>query len=539
MYEMSVTGVATSSIFTPALIARLEAVAQLFLTMLARLYGSDTRELSELNYLLRSVGDSELLPRRTAGTDFTNNIEGIIRYAILPVVMNCHHGIVGDRPMPISALTTFDELTHPAHEIMTTVLNVNAHRLIMRNDAAQIQRVASIIMLFTPTNPCALESTIRSRTPMGLTVDFLKREEILSSDIIISTPRSHDIILTPGTIETTMKADGSLRGTMGCSIQSVSNMMSGGAVIAACAFPNTNASSMSSNPNSTPTISLDSITRCGAVGGLRDTVGEMMVNAQLGIKNAAVIVEQLGRSETRRVSYVNSPRPLDEYVGIVRPSCTPTNLPVPYTGIPRHEAVRLTGSDDMPFIRFHNSQTPFTNPYMRNLVGMYYQMYLTPNAQIGDAETGIHMTTMSRGSSPISLCATTLTLEEAMNLNSATVSMLSECEKASVFNYYRRDSTAEEIKLDYLPYSNSIPETRFTDLAVASRFGFSVPYTHRTDDMVGETQGNSITATVQRDRDPRYASEGYVTYGVEPLSHEVISSYSVPLDVANRLVGRH
>ena len=221
----------------------------------------------------------------------------------------------------------------------------------------------------------------------------------------------------------------------------------------------------------------------------------------------------------------------EEYVGFLRPTTDPTHEPVAYTGIPRHEAVPLYGSQDWSFTVYHESSTKHINMYMRNLVGVYNQMYTVDNSLIGDPSNPYRISTLCRTSPSLSVCDTTLLLEEAMDLNNVEMAALDSSEVSALSNYHYRHTKAESAILENVPRFTRT-DSKFTRLAIASRFGYSVPYTHRTEDMPSTAQGACSTTGAPTDfsRQERKGipPNGCILAGEWPMAHEIVSPYTMP-----------
>ena len=274
----------------------IKTIANTIHRMAQRLYKTDNvrRPLSMITYLsdVSDMSTSELHVEH----DYEFPFQGIIMACIVPVIMGCSFESVDKTHIKIKEsvdiFKILDSLTLPPG-LVTDELCSNIYSIATRTDVSMFQRILSIYMEFTATTPIAIESTLRSRTHLGFTIDFMKRECIHSADVIVTTPLSHDIIVSPGKTTADLLADKSVRGKMSCTIQSVSNMLSGGSVIASCAYPNTNAASVCMVSDQKPLISLDSITRCGVNGSFADTITYLTDNEKMGPKNVQCILDRV------------------------------------------------------------------------------------------------------------------------------------------------------------------------------------------------------------------------------------------------------
>lgn len=461
--------------------------------------------------------------------------ELIFKFAMVPVLTTMRFKYEGksiQRATDMGNMFTFYDTLKP-HEgdrVMNKVMNYNVFRLATAQHVSVLQRIAAIIQMFTYITPYAIHVTIETGTHLGFAVDFLRLQSVYSDTMILTTPHSHDMIVTGGDVRVDVCGDGAVRTNISCNMQTINNMVSGGGVAAMRANPNPQAASMASRSNGRPTISIDTISR--SKEGRLSTIMSKMENAKMPEIDRRTIEGQLKAQEYVRISRAQkgiSYRREDEFVALLRPVHEPTHHPEPFMGRPRHLAVPLPGTIDEPFVRFCSSAIPTKNPYCSELDSLYQLLYRHNHTLVGPRDDAFRTTTLCHPiNSAHPVCSTTLVLEQMFHMDSGTheMSLLPPTESAALTNFCAAKSRLPNMRLDHVPYAGTQTPSELGEFDVAVRFGLSLPYTHMTDNRVSGERA-------------QFHPEGNTVVGDTPVSHLVISPFSVPHEMRDPYVANN
>lgn len=151
--------------------------------------------------------------------------------------------------------------------------SANLYEIALSSEIPMILRAATMLMMTVSLTPFAMKESLQSLVHPGFSVDFLKKEQFYSDDIMYTKPRSMDMIVCPGPFKMEKDAGGSIECEIPVQIRTTSNTYAGAAVIATCAFPNTKGGSLATTDDGRPRIAIDYITRSkfGSVGEWAET----------------------------------------------------------------------------------------------------------------------------------------------------------------------------------------------------------------------------------------------------------------------------
>jgi hypothetical protein len=356
-------------------------------------------------------------------------------------------------------------------------------------DIFLLQRMMTLLANSLKLDPYSVGVFVEKGLPLGLSVDFLKVEEVEALDMLYSKPDSVGMIVTPKPIKVTTQADESLRCTVSTDIQTVNNMYEGAAVVAACAYPSPNPASMAdSTYNNVPFITIPGIQKDKNDLLLRDILDDA------NLPGDHIVNHFRQRETTSRIGtgVEGLKRYQEGYLPIIRPSESLTNAPRPFMGIPRYECIPMHGSQKSPFVEFYTSNHHTYNPYMSNLFGFYPMTFTRSGTVLATACGGVQISMHTMHDAPSvappnrrnnlrrHATPTLLALEEAFDFNTFGLSSLSPNESAALQNYLFHHSDNVR-SLAYVGGDHPVKRSKYLSQASPiGRYGFSVPHTQYT-----------------------------------------------------------
>lgn len=389
---------------------------------------------------------------------------------------------------------------------------MNLVDMVKRKSIDKLQLMGATMMMFCKTNPVALAETVRNRVHPGLSVDFLRKTDVQSEDILVAKPKSMEMILSWNSDEIKLDESGSITGDMSVNIQTATNMMTGTAVLAGTCYPCPAKSSTSTDQVGNPIVMTDSLTLTGnhemsknltnllefQEAFREETNRDPYLTSQLTRRDIKLVAETMLKEEEFRKSYnetaaaIENIRVPDAYVPIVTLTGRPDPNAKSILGIPRSYAASFQGTTGyLPFQWFYNSRTKTTNPYFSNLGALYNSLYTKPGTHLVLGENGLAGKNMMLPIHSISTseftgakCHTTRILERYMSFVDDDLSTLNETETNVFNNSFNiagsgiwRDGL---VKLDNIPFNKENDKSgkvmmSFQD--VVARFGFSVGFT--------------------------------------------------------------
>lgn len=242
--------------------------------------------------------------------------------------------------------------------------NINA--VISDTGMSMLGQTLTLLGMLRCLTPVCIAQCIQHGYPFGFTTDFFKVEQMYSNEMIFTTPKALDMIVTPMPTQSTELAGGGITFNMSTKIQTVSNMSSGTGIRVPHAVPNVRYDCISTGEDKKPIIGLDYIST-----SRHENLESWLAD---GIPNDAVIKEALQESEAMRLRLVaaGSDKGMsDTYTAIIRPATQLNASAMPYMGIARHEAT--AGIHNSIFLENFHLSADTTNPYMSNLGALYNQ----------------------------------------------------------------------------------------------------------------------------------------------------------------------
>ena len=458
------------------------------------------------------------------GVTVLKNERAMLTYAVLPCILDMCMSFEGssgyapstERPCTHDYMKTgkwgdggADKLPHVPNYVMQAQLM----KIAMDRSMPILHRIATACQYFVFLNPEAVAKSIKLRVPMGLSVDFFRLQSFNSDTVLVGKPFSHDMIVTGGEADIKKQTDGRLKISLGCKIQTASNMVAGGAIVASMANPLPKPSSLACGPKNEPVISVDYITRSQG-------------STLSALTKDSTILRTLALSDERRRLIQNkisagTCSEEDEFVGIIRPVSDPTHAPLPYMGKPIYEGISTpgVGNEEPPLVKFTSRASATRNPYMSALDSIYQMLYSPRSSNMGSSEDAFRRKTFCEAlNNPRPVSMTTQVLETAMSMDWTLDNRLfSPTESGAFTNYCATKAQLNDMKLSSVP-TNGSSDRAAGLMGVATRNGYSVPYTQWTCRKLRESA----------EEGRRFQSSGYTKRGELSSSHLIMSPFSVP-----------
>lgn len=385
-----------------------------------------------------------------------------------------------------------------------------------------------MVMMMTRISPIAMQATLRSKVHPGFAVDFMRRTDIFSSELIYVKPKSLDMILCSGPVKTERDGNENIKGEISARIRTASNMFSGAAVVAPCAYPNSAGGNLATLRNGRPRIAIDSITRSRA-----GTLNKWSADTWLEKAEKRVIVDTLAEVERARMdmAYRGDAAKADEaYVAIVRPVDVPTEKAKPYMGLPRFLAAPLPGAVGTPFQQFYESGAQSCNVYMSNLGAVYNQMYTVNNSKVDTADGSFRVETTCYTSAVVPVADVTMALEDAFNFSPNSLNILTDNEDGCVGHFVTPEMYRGRGKLEINNFSLAQRREGLvtaSNLNITGRSGYCSPLTHFTDENFARVADEK-----------KFNSSGSVHVGDGLQTFVVFSPFHIGSKVGSQLAGK-
>ncbi|XP_019628941.1 PREDICTED: uncharacterized protein LOC109473506 [Branchiostoma belcheri] len=494
-----------------------EGVTEYYVGLLQQLYGKHSDKLNEVNAL---------------ACDPAKLKESIWTHAVRPVITGMRYNL-GDETLGASIPDIFalenmelpkaNEDDNP--QTYGCVLASNIFKMALNNEIAPHIRIASIIMMFRRIKPVAFAEDAESRTPVGWAVDMVRLQEIYSDTAIFGKPLSHEMLVSGAEASEKPKDDGNVCCELSMNVQTMHSMYAGGAVVATCIYPNPHMTTLAAHRGK-PIVSMDSISR-SKTGYLQKEVERIGKDNFFSDNDREAIDRYLGAQEKVRIATASmggenrSFNLSDEFVPIIRPAGKPNHDPIDIMGRPRGEAFPLSGTTDIPLVKFNTSSIPTTNPYATSMDSLYQHLFRANNAPVGSNSTPYRAVTgnyrTERSTFPVS--ATTEVLEHLFAMdNSMNCNIMPEGQIAATSNFAAVKGWLKGVQLNYDKGTTKPEHALVSKFDIGVYHAKGVPYTQYTDD--GGIKG------VKREG---FCDSGRMVPGSGPYSMYIQSPYSIPV----------
>ena len=406
-----------------------------------------------------------------------------------------------------------DKLTDLPNHIMQGQVK----KIAMDRSIPILHRIATVCQYFVLLTPLAITTSIKHRVPIGLAVDFLRLQTLNSDTVVVGKPFSHDMIITGGETDIKMQADGRLKVSVGCKIQTTNNMIAGGAVSASFATPMPKPTSLACGSKNEPLISMDYVSR-SRQGTLTSLSSDQVIN------------ETLAQSEARRKHVIGRASGLcsdeDEFVAVIRPVANPTHTHLPFLGKPIYTGITSTNVDSQ-LVKFTDPSAPTRNPYMSGLDSIYQLLHCPTNTNVGSTDDPIRRKTFCQSTiNPVPVSITTQVLESTLEMDwTLEKRLFSPTESGAFTNYCAAKSQLRSMKLSSVP-TNGASDSASGLMGVATRNGFSIPYTHWSSRRIRE----------EAERLRTLRTHGQTIRGKLPSEHLILSPFSVPQELTESTI---
>lgn len=407
----------------------------------------------------------------------------------------------------------------------------NLYEVALSSDMVPILRATTMMMMLLKISPVAMKAILQSRVHPGFAIDFMRRSVIYSNELVYAKPKSLDMILCSGPVKVERDGNENLKGEISARIRTTSNMFTGAAVVATCAYPNSRGANLATLSNGRPRIAIDSITRSkhgllsrwGAEGGEGLTADDKNI-----IKTTLAEAEQMRLELNYKGEIANAE---EAYVGILRPVDDPTEKAKPFTGLPRYLASPLPNSNNTYFQQFHEAEGKSCNVYMNNLGAVYYQMYTPNNSRVETNDGCFRIDTTCYTNSKIPVSEATLALEDAMSFSPESLSILNDNENDCLGSYVTPDMYRGRGRLEINHFSGMQRRDGLlsaANLNITGRSGYCSPLTHFTDE-----------SFAKRADEKRYSPSGSAHIGDGPSTHAIFSPFHIAPSIGVRLAGKN
>ena len=391
------------------------------------------------------------------------------------------------------------ELSDQDKIIPLYILSRNILSILTDNTIHSIHKLLSIVMMFVRNTPTALSQTVINGISIGLAVDFFRSVDILSNDMLLSTPNSMSIIVTPHHPYLEKCSDNSRLVKLRATIQSATNNLTTAGILAPSAVPNPKCSDLATmGDNCKPRISMDYMTAINSNGTLKEHVYQLIED----VTERETILANLSNYDESRTKMFKMKKnnSFDHgYISILRPMTNISADPIPYLGKSRMEAVPIHDNFS-PAQAFHSfydvseenyeNNISTHNPWISNINSLYNSMYRRNNSLIVDErDNTLHFTTMNNrnmnngDNDPV--CHMTNIFENALDfMNIKTLCLFPEMDNKGFENIIQTKRFGLDnnvVQLDTTPSNSSKNLSSFEKLYLTALYGYSVANTAFTN----------------------------------------------------------
>lgn len=425
-----------------------------------------------------------------------NTHYNIIVHTILPIVLKSELVYKKDSSVvePADKTKLLDEIFK---DIITEPNNLfaAANTLLIANNAnlPPILRVACLFMQHVKCTCAGLTSLIKAGCYPGFAVDYLRYEVLRSEQVLFTVPGSHEIIITPSTLQEQVHGDGAAEFRLTSTTYTTQNTLGPGSLLFSHVLPNLTAKRNGQTNYDRPKISNDFVTGTKWFN-VEQTINKLDVD-NVNKRILSTVLKNMKRNNNKN-SYPTMQSKLylsssdlpsyetdDLFLPIIRPVGNINEGIQSVLGVYKTSAIPLTNcfgnvNEDSgdAWWNFFSKHYPTTNPYISNIGSLYAFRFITNQSKLIDCLRTITLETVERSGD---ICTTSKVLQELYKLSSNTVPILSPGEIYSLMSLVR-DRTACPCKGDVMAlghYSDSNYTQKLSSLDIPAVAGLSLPHT--------------------------------------------------------------
>lgn len=451
------------------------------------MYGTTIRQgdLKEHNYLM----DSDLPRWRILALAV---MPSIVPSAVEYKIDNTKNEPIVSFTVNINRTNAFEQLKIlPFHRCaFGTIQNVASGSKML-----SIKKIAAIKMLFDYINPCALATSIKANITPPWQIRWVKRDRIVSEDVILAAPKHMSAIMTAGEIDATMKSttDKTIHTKFTCDAQIGTNAFDYGAVLYQSVLTSRAIDKNCCKADGSPRLSLDKFTRSpagtleGRLAQLQSTYLDTVGCTQIAETFRSIASENDLSPYGQSINGVRSNA--EEFVALIEPHSQPTNRPVPIMGIPLYT---LNVCDTNPWQQqCLQNPTQTTNPWFSQFGSYLWMEYVPDKTTISDVPNNrFSLTTLCRSHPRAIISSTTAMLEQLADLNNSIRAADYSSGEKQVYANMRLHATncgsSNSVDIQGKPFLRTNHNPQIGEHDFATKMGMCTPTTQYTDEQLYE-----------------------------------------------------